>query len=97
MSDAKKTSHDHRAHDRGAHDPGAHRAPADGASPLHLWSQLYKTEMKRFLDEAAPAVDRSVDAWGRMLAESTMAAQVGLRAWHDATRSFFEAARKNLD
>ena len=53
--------------------------------------------MKRFLDEAAPAVDRSVDAWGRMLAESTMAAQVGLRAWHDATRSFFEAARKNLD
>ena len=87
MSDPNKTS---KAH-------GAHTPPVDGTSPLHLWTQLYKSEMKRFLDEATPAIDRSVDAWGRMLAESTMAAQAGMRAWHDATRTFLESTRKHLD
>ncbi|HEY4220372.1 MAG TPA: hypothetical protein VGO62_03500 [Myxococcota bacterium] len=87
MSDSNKTS---------TEQPKTRVPPADAATPFHMFTNLWKTEMRRVLEESHTAMEKSFSEWEKNVAEASRFQAAQAHAMHDATRAFLEGTRVML-
>ena len=70
--------------------------PADAATPFFMFSNLWRTEAQRVLDETSAAMEKSFGEWERTVGEASRFQSAQARAMHDAGRAFLTGARAML-
>jgi hypothetical protein len=67
--------------------------PADAATPFYTFSNLWKGEMQRVLDETTSAMEKGFAEYERAVTETSRFSAAQARAMHEAGRALLNGAR----